>query len=642
MALLDLLGISKQYESRVIFEDVDFFINKNDKIAIIGQNGCGKSTLMKILNNSLDPDSGRRICQNNISIQMLLQVPIFDEKLTVRQSIQNELSEILHVKNEYENVSLKLQNDFENEQLLKLHQELSLYLDSHDAWNLDDKINRVISEFSLKEFENTPILNLSGGEQRRVALASLLLKKPDILLLDEPTNHLDVYMVEFLENMLLKGNFTLVFISHDRYFIDKIATRSIEIDNQKITNFNGGYIDYLNAKEQMLSSLAKTHETLLKHLKAEEEWLRKGVKARLKRNEGRKQRLEELRVKAKQNPSNINKIKLQLQRAKKHFNQEKSVNRQKMLFEIQNISKKLGSKILIENFSARILQQDKIAIVGKNGSGKSTLLQILLGNLNADSGLVKKGIISIGYFDQQRAMLDDDKTLIETFCPNGGDRIQVRGKNLHVYGYMKSFLFPKEFLDKKIGFLSGGEKNRVALALLFSKSVDCLILDEPTNDLDIATINILEEYLLNYEGAVIFVSHDRYFVDKIAKKLFVFKGSGIIEESYQSYSEFLEDEDEFKQFDSIEITNEQSCVKEKTKPTKLSYKQNELYKKLPLQIQTLENEISKIHECLQNPACYEQKGLSFLSDELKNKEEMLEVLIDEFLELEELVEKLSE
>lgn len=642
MALLDLLGISKQYESRVIFEDVDFFINKNDKIAIIGQNGCGKSTLMKILNNSLDPDSGRRICQNNISIQMLLQVPIFDEKLTVRQSIQNELSEILHVKNEYENVSLKLQNDFENEQLLKLHQELSLYLDSHDAWNLDDKINRVISEFSLKEFENTPILNLSGGEQRRVALASLLLKKPDILLLDEPTNHLDVYMVEFLENMLLKGNFTLVFISHDRYFIDKIATRSIEIDNQKITNFNGGYIDYLNAKEQMLSSLAKTHETLLKHLKAEEEWLRKGVKARLKRNEGRKQRLEELRVKAKQNPSNINKIKLQLQRAKKHFNQEKSVNRQKMLFEIQNISKKLGSKILIENFSARILQQDKIAIVGKNGSGKSTLLQILLGNLNADSGLVKKGIISIGYFDQQRAMLDDDKTLIETFCPNGGDRIQVRGKNLHVYGYMKSFLFPKEFLDKKIGFLSGGEKNRVALALLFSKSVDCLILDEPTNDLDIATINILEEYLLNYEGAVIFVSHDRYFVDKIAKKLFVFKGNGIIEESYQSYSEFLEDEDEFKQFDSIEITNEQSCVKEKTKPTKLSYKQNELYKKLPLQIQTLENEISKIHECLQNPACYEQKGLSFLSDELKNKEEMLEVLIDEFLELEELVEKLSE
>ncbi len=646
MALLDLLGVSKQFDVKKILDEVDFFVQNGDRIAIIGQNGCGKSTLMKIINNSLEADSGRRIVSENLQIQMLSQVPKFDDNLSVKKAIEHELSEILQAKKEYEQNTLKLSKDYENRTLLQKNEELSNFLDLKDGWNLDDKINRIMQEFSLLEYQNSLICSLSGGEQRRVALASLLLKKPDILLLDEPTNHLDVYMVSFLEELLLKGNFTLVFISHDRYFIDRIATKSVEIDNYKLRVYKGGYAYYLQKKEEILSSLAKSHESLLKHLKSEEEWLRRGVKARLKRNEGRKERLMKLREQAKKNPSIINKVKLELQRAKKNFMQEKSVNRQKMLFEIKNLSKSLGNKKLIENFNYRILQMDKIAIVGKNGSGKSTLLHLLLGSLKQDRGVIKKGDISIGYFDQNRAMLDDDKTLIETFCPNGGDRVEVRGKNMHVYGYMKSFLFPKEFLDKKIGLLSGGEKNRVALALLFSKNVECLILDEPTNDLDIQTINILEEYLLNFDGAVIFVSHDRYFVDKIAKKLLVFKGNGVIEESFESYSEFLETEQELKELENFQIENiepidAQTNIKEKTKATKLSYKEKNLYEKLPLQIEELENDIQSITKCLEDPACYEQKGLIALSEELQSKKNELEILIEQYLEIEEKIEEFN-
>lgn len=643
MALLDLLGVSKQFQTNTILKEVDFFINKNERIAIIGKNGSGKSTLMKIIDGSLEPDMGRRVVPQGLKVEMLAQVPKFDESLNVKEAIRHELEEILEIQKEYEINATRLSEDYENKELLEKQESLGAYLDAHDAWNLDDKIERVMSEFSLKEYEDNNITLLSGGEQRRVALAGLLLKKPDILLLDEPTNHLDVYMVSFLENMLLNGHFTLVFISHDRYFIDAIATKSVEIENATLREFEGGYAKYLSAKELLLSSMQKTHETLLKHLKSEEEWLRRGVKARLKRNEGRKKRLLELREQAKKNPGAINRIRVELERAGHNFNQTASVNRQKMLFEIKNLSKKLGAKNLIENFNTRILQKDRIGIVGKNGSGKSTFLHLLLGSLTPDSGTIKTGDIKIGYFDQNRKMLDDEKSLIETFCPNGGDRVDVRGKNYHVYGYLKNFLFPKEYLDKKIGFLSGGEKNRVALALLFSKKVDCLILDEPTNDLDIPTINILEEYIESFSGAVLFVSHDRYFVDKIAKKLFVFMGNGVVGENYQSYSEFLENEDEMDEISKMEVSlvKDDEVIKVKTKPTKLSYKEQQDYENLPIKIEKLEEKIQKIKECLEDPKCYEAKGLQVLSDELMENEERLEVLVEKYLEIEEKLESFS-
>lgn len=643
---MDLLEVSKAYEAQSILSEVDFSINEGERICIIGKNGGGKSTLMKIINGTLEFDDGRRIIQNGITVEMLSQTPTFEPNILVKDAIENELHELKNAKIQYDAVLTALAEDFENKELLKEQEELTNFLDTHNAWNLDDKIEQVLVKFSLKEFENSPVNLLSGGEQRRVTLAGLILKKPDILLLDEPTNHLDVYMVEFLEEMLLKEAFTLVFISHDRYFIDTIATRSIEIDNCKLRSFDGGYANYLKAKELLLKNMQKQHENLLKHLKSEEEWLNRGVKARLKRDEGRKKRVLQMREDAKKNPSAIRKMRLELEREQKNFNQEKSVNKQKMLFEMYDIHKKLGNKELITSFSGRILQKDRIAIVGKNGAGKSTLLKIFLGDLDIDSGVFKKGDFRIGYFDQQRTSLHDDKNLIETFCPNGGDRVDVRGRNMHVYGYLKNFLFPKEDLDKKVGVLSGGEKNRVALALLFTKQVDCLILDEPTNDLDIPTINILEEYLQSFQGAVIFVSHDRYFVDKIAKKLYIFKGDGVIEESYQSYSDYLAIEKELDQINAYESSFASNNQEKTRKPPqnrslKLSYKEKKEYEDLPAQIETLEEEIDEIKQCLTNPECYEQYGLSTLSEKLQSKETKLEPLIEKFLELEEKVEEIE-
>ena len=645
MALVDLLEVDKQFESQIIFQGINFHIDEYERIVIVGRNGSGKSTLMKIVSGDIEPDAGKRIVRQGLKIEMLAQQPVFEAGLTVRDAIENELTEIQEAKKRYEELSTLLAEDFENKALLEEHAQLTAFLDFHNAWNLDDKIERILKEFDLKAYEDRPVNLLSGGEQRRVALASLLLKKPDILLLDEPTNHLDVYMVEFLEELLLKEKFTLLLISHDRYFIDRIATRTVEIDDHKLRSFKGGYESYLQQKEALLHAMHKEHENLLKLLKAEEEWLRRGVKARLKRNEGRKKRVLEMREQAKKNPAMIRKIKLELEREKHHFNREDGVSRKKVLFEIEHLEKRLGDKLLIHNFSNRILQKDRIAIVGKNGSGKSTLLKLLLGREKPDGGIIKRGDFTIGYFDQHREMLDDDKNLIETFCPFGGDRVDVQGKNMHVYGYLKNFLFPKEYLDKKIGVLSGGEKNRVALALLFTKKVDCLILDEPTNDLDIPTINILEEYLLNFPGALIFVSHDRYFVDKIAKKLFIFKGHGIVEESYQPYSEFLAIEKELKNLEQfeheIEIEKEQPKTEPKKRKKKLSYNEKRELEALPEEIEILENRIAEINACLADPACYQEKGIQNLTDELNELEVEYNLKADRYLELLELQEELE-
>ncbi len=644
MVILDLIEISKNYEAQKILCEVDFHLEEGERVAIIGQNGGGKSTLLNIINGTLEMDDGRRVINNSVKIDMLQQTPVFDENLVVKDAIENELQELKDKKRRFEEVSNLLSNDFKNRELLKEQEELSLYLDAHNAWNIDDKIERILQEFDLKKYEDRPMGMLSGGEQRRVALASLLLKKPDILLLDEPTNHLDVYMVEFLEELLLKERFTLVLISHDRYFINSLATKIIEIDECKLRSFKGGYSDYLKAKEELLKSIQKSHQNLLKLLKSEEEWLSRGVKARLKRNEGRKKRVLELREQAKKNPSAIRKMQLQLQREQKNFNQTENVNRKKMLFEVENISITLGGKLLLKDFSVRILQQDKIAIVGKNGTGKSTLLKLLLDKIKPSKGAIKRGDFKIGYFDQDRSSLDDDKTLIETFCPNGGDRVDVRGKNMHVFGYLKNFLFPKEHLDKKIGVLSGGEKSRVALALLFTKEYDCLILDEPTNDLDIPTINILEEYLMSFQGALIFVSHDRYFVDKIAKKLFILKGNGVVEESHSMYSEYLDIEKEITQLEEFDkkLKNEEKEIKKRSKKqTKLSYKENKILQEYPKKIEVLENEIKDLNECLSNPECYKDKKLDDLYQTLKDKEDDLEKLLEVYFKVEEKKETLE-
>ncbi|WP_107965583.1 ribosomal protection-like ABC-F family protein [Campylobacter concisus] len=643
MALIDLIDVSKKFGANEILNGVNFSINENEKIAIIGKNGSGKSTLMKIISGEVVADSGRRIVQSLISVEMLAQNPNFNATFSVRDALNNELKEIFDAISEYEKSGALLANDPENREILKEQERLLKFIEAKDGWNIEHKIERILQEFKLKEYENRPICSLSGGEIRRVALGALILKKPDVLLLDEPTNHLDVYMVKFLEDMLKSSNQSIVFISHDRYFIDALATRCVEVEDANLKNFEGGYANYLTKKEEILASLAKSHETLLKQLKAEEEWLRRGVKARLKRNEGRKERVLAMREEAKKNPGVIRRVRLELERASKNFNQVQSQNRKKMLFEFKNLSKSIDGKVLFEKFDARVLQGERIAIVGRNGSGKSTLLKILLGLEKPSSGEIKRGEVSIGYFDQARNVLDDDKSLIETFCPNGGDHVLVRGQNMHVYGYLKNFLFPKEFLDKKIGVLSGGEKNRVALAMLFTKTYDVLVLDEPTNDLDIATINILEDYLQSFEGAILLVSHDRYFVDKMANKLWAFEGTKI-NVLHEEYSVYLELEDEMKELDKFEkeLANSQNEAKQKSKTSaKLSYKQTQILNTYPDKISALEARVAELNEGLSDPKIYQEVGLIKLYEELESAKAELESLENEYFEVLEIAEELE-
>jgi ATP-binding cassette subfamily F protein uup len=417
----------------------------------------------------------------------------------------------------------------------------------------------------------------------------------------------------------------------------------IEIEDGNLRKFNGGYSKYLEQKQKLLEDMQKDHNNLVRELRAEAHWMQHGVTARRKRNVLRKDNYFALKDKVKSNPARIRKMSLELQREAKSFNDGDTLNKKKMLFELDDIQMSLGDKLLIKSFTTRILQKDTIAIVGPNGSGKSTLLKLFLERLKIDKGSFKKGDFKIGYFDQQREMLDDDKTIMHIFCPNGGDRVILNdGRNLHLFGYLKNFLFPKEYLDKKIGALSGGEKNRIALALLFTQEVDCLIMDEPTNDLDIPTINILEEYLRSFQGALIFVSHDRYFVDKIAKKLFIFKGDGRIEESFIPYSEYLSCEKDIKDLSTLEKQLKtkpiiQKDIKPTKKITKLTYNDQREYDNLPKEIEELESKIAELEKCIMDPECYNQKGLIEVSDELNKINKIYETKVERFLELDELV-----
>ncbi|WP_457602737.1 ribosomal protection-like ABC-F family protein [Nitratifractor sp.] len=647
MAYIDLYDIHKNYDVKQIFSGMEFHLEPGERVAVVGPNGCGKSTLLKIAAGLEDPDEGKRVIDRSVEFGMLSQQPRFEAGLSTRQAIEEQLTELKEAQKRYQALSEAIADRPEDKALLQEHAEVAAYLDHHNAWNLDAKIERVLQEFQLKAYEDRLVATLSGGEQRRVALAGLILRRPDVLMLDEPTNHLDVYMVEFLEEVLLKEKFTLLFISHDRYFIDRIATRIVEVEKHKLVSYKGGYQSYLEQKERRLAALQKEHENLLRLLKKEEEWLSRGVQARQTRNQGRKARVFELREKAKENPSLIRKLRVELEREKRSWKGEKAMAKKKVLFEVEDLSYSIAGRELIRNFSTRILQRDKLAIVGPNGSGKSTLLKLLLGRLQPDRGTIKRGVdISVGYFDQHREMLKDDATLIETFCPDGGDRVQVMGRNMHVFGYLKSFLFPKEYLDKRVGQLSGGEKNRVALALLFTKHYDCLILDEPTNDLDIQTINILEEKLIAYQGSVLFVSHDRYFVDKIAQKLFILRGDGTVEESHQSYTEYLEIEKEIGQLEKMEKEIEEApkveaIRKEHKRTLKLSYKEQRDLDLLPDKIEALEKKLDALNACLADPECYNQKGLSTISEELAATELEYEEASDRYLELLEKVEAME-
>ncbi|WP_395148934.1 ribosomal protection-like ABC-F family protein [uncultured Helicobacter sp.] len=645
MTLCSLLNASKYYEHTPILESINFSISSRERVAVIGKNGSGKSTLLKLIEGSIELDSGERVIPKNLKILSLAQDPKFPQTASVEDVIADSLGSLREAHERLQILSANIdsmphtasEHNPSLQALLDEYAQVSSFIDEHNGWDLQSRVNEVLERFGLMEFRHRLAVSLSGGEQKRVALCQILLESVDLLILDEPTNHLDVEMVSFLEKFIQDSTFSMVFVSHDRYFIENVATRIIEVENAKLTGFEGGYSSYLHKKEEMYRALTNAHENLLKLLKSEEEWLRRGVKARLKRNEGRKKRILELREEAKKNPSVIRKMKLELEREYKRFNASEGKNTKKCLFEIENLSKNLGDKVLIAHLNLRILAGEKIGVVGKNGSGKSTLLKLLLGEIAPSSGVIKTGAIRIGYFDQHLAMLDDSKDLLETFCPNGGNMVNVRGKHIHVYGYLKNFLFPKEFLDKKIGFLSGGEKKRVALALLFTQEVDVLILDEPTNDLDINTMTIIEEYLAHFNGSVIFVSHDRYFVDKLASKLLIFEGDGVVNVAFVSYSEYLDTKLELSELESLDKSVEQEKLKiQKPKtPLKLSYKEKLALDSLPQEIEELEGRIALLESDLTNPEKYQSIGITAIANALENLKVELDMKLEQYFALEQ-------
>lgn len=631
MSLVQVINASKKFANKTVLDNVSLSLNEGDKVAIIGKNGEGKSTLLKAIYGSLALDFGTINIKNTASITMLTQDINFDLNLSVQEALRLYLDDIFQALKEYKSLNLELSKKENDTSLLKELQRLSDFLESKEAWDIEYKIKRILQEFKLYDRANDALGSLSGGELRRLALCAILLKKPDIMLLDEPTNHLDVYMSAFLEEMLKKSKSCILFISHDRYFIDKIASACLELEQGKLSFFDGNYSLYLSKKLQILAALNKAHENMLKLLKREEEWLSRGVKARLKRNEGRKERLLKMRQELKTNPAKISQLKVELMRANNSYKERPDTNRKKMLFELKNASKSIANKVLFKDFSTRILQGERIAVVGKNGCGKSSFLKILMGELNLDTGELKRGDFKIAYFEQSKRNLDPKLSILELFCPNGGDTVNINGKNMHVYGYLKKFLFPKEFLEQKIGFLSGGEKTRLALALLFSQVYDILVLDEPTNDLDIATINILEDYLISYEGAILLVSHDRYFVDKIATKLYAFENERI-EIYHTSYTQYLENELDFAELKEYVKDSSEQNFKQKNN-VKLSYKENLILNQNPELIKELESKIKDLNELLYNPQNYENVNLQESYNELQKLQDEVARLEEEYFEV---------
>ncbi|PAF50122.1 ABC transporter ATP-binding protein [Helicobacter sp. 13S00401-1] len=649
--LLSLQTASKRFGLKNIFDKINLTINENERIFLIGKNGSGKSTLLKVINGELELDSGKRILKQGLDILMLNQESNFSATQTVSEVLKDSMRELLDAHLRLSEIT-KDANFHNDKALSEEYNHIHNLLDRQDAWDLESKVSELIRHFNLESLKDRLVISLSGGEQKRVSLACVLLKGADLLILDEPTNHLDVEMLSFLESMLVRLKCSMLIISHDRYFIDKVATNIIELDNAKLTSFKGNYEDYLQAKQTMLDNLNKEHLALKKILKSEEEWLRAGVKARLKRNEGRKQRVLELRDKVKKMPSLAKSMMLSL---------ESNVsappkNSKKMLFELDDVNLKVGEKTLISNLNIRITQGGRLGIVGRNGSGKTSLLRMLLTGKDYEGNKVKGlkiGDFKIGYYEQHKNTLDLKKTILETFCPNGGDRVQVNGKDMHVYGYLKSFLFDKDLLTQSLDTLSGGEKTRVALALLLAQEYDCLILDEPTNDLDIATINILERFLSELSCALIFVSHDRYFNDKLAERLLVLEDDGYFITS-ASYTEVLEHKNMILEAKALEAKTDSKNIESKsmdfksedfkhTKPNeeakkpKLSYKINLEYERLPSEIAELEVFVKELERRLGDPKEYQKYGIDALSKELAYNKELLDSKLIRYFEIEDMM-----
>lgn len=591
MPLLTLEKASLAFGHVALLDRVQLVLEPNERIGLIGRNGTGKSSLLKVLANTQKLDDGLRWQQPDLKLVYVPQEPEFNPEQTIFEAIADGMGATRQLLLAYHHLSHQLaEMPVPDDQILHQLHELQTQLEAHDGWRLESRIEATISRLNFNP--EAQIKTLSGGMRKRVALARALVVEPEVLLLDEPTNHLDIQAIEWLEELLIGFKGSIIFITHDRRFLNRIATRILELDRGILTSFEGNFTDYQRKKVELLQIESQQQAKFDKFLAEEEVWIRKGVEARRTRNEGRVRRLESLRRERALRRDRIGQV---------NFNLELGERSGQLVAELNHISQKFGDKNIIQDFSCRILRGDKIGLIGPNGIGKSTLLKLILGALEPEAGQIRRGTkISIAYFDQLREQLDPEKNLIDSINP-GSDFVEINGQRRHTISYLEEFLFPPARSRSPVKSLSGGERNRLLLARLFTQPANVLVLDEPTNDLDIDTLELLENLLQEYTGTILLVSHDREFLDSVVTQSIVFLGEGKLVENAGGYEDWVRVRETFQTTTKTspkaqELTKEnaakqnQDRKKNNKNTNKLSYKEERELDQIPLEIEKLENE----------------------------------------------------
>ena len=639
VALISLTNGYLSFSDAPLLDHAELHIEPNERVCLVGRNGAGKSTLLKIIAGDMIMDDGKVQYEKDLVVSRLEQDPPRNAQGNVFDYVAEGVGHLTDLLKEYHHISMQLEENY-SDQILSQLEQVQAKLEHADGWRFENKINEVLLKLGLNP--NTKLAALSGGWLRKAALARALVCDPDVLLLDEPTNHLDVEAIEWLENFLLDFQGSIVFISHDRSFIRKMATRIVDLDRGQLVSYPGNYDLYLTTKEENLRVEALQNELFDKRLAQEEVWIRQGIKARRTRNEGRVRALKAMREERRQRRDVMGTAKLQL---------DTSSRSGKIVFEMENVSYEVAGKSLLNDFSTTILRGDKIALVGANGCGKTTFIKLLLGEIQPTAGKIRCGTkLEIAYFDQYRADLDPEKTVMDNVA-DGKQDIEVNGVKRHVLGYLQDFLFPPKRAMTPVKALSGGERNRLLLAKLLLKPNNLLILDEPTNDLDVETLELLEELLTDYQGTLLIVSHDRQFIDNTATECYLFEGEGRLNkyvggffDAKQQQANFwaTKNAEELAKAKKAEPVKEESVVKNdrtsKPKSIKLSYKEQRELEQLPQLLEELEAKITVLQTEIGDPAFFQQPHdvtdakLKALSD----AESELEIA---FLRWEELEEK---
>ncbi|MEI5638560.1 MULTISPECIES: ATP-binding cassette ATPase Uup [unclassified Pseudoalteromonas] len=634
---MDLIRIAKAqlaFGSHPILDNADAVIESGERVCIVGRNGAGKSTLLKVLDGQVQLDDGEINRVGSLKVSRLEQDPPKGAHGSVFDYVANGLPEAAELLIEFHDISEQLQNN-QSDKLMAQLERLTQRLEAEDAWRFESRIKQVLSQLQLEA--NMRLESLSGGWLRKVALAKALVSDPDLLLLDEPTNHLDMQSVIWLEQFLKEFKGGIVFISHDRAFIRAMATRILDLDRGKLVSYPGNYAQYLEQKAHDLKVEEQQNALFDKKLAEEEAWIRQGIKARRTRNEGRVRALKALRNERKQRIE---------QQGKTDFNIETADRSGKLVFEAQQLNKAFGDKQIVKDFSTIVMRGDRIGLVGPNGAGKTTLLKLMFGDIAADAGKVKQGVnLEVAYFDQYREKLDEEATVQDNVA-EGKQEVMMGGRSRHVLGYLQDFLFPPARARTPVKALSGGEKNRLLLAKLFLKPSNIIVLDEPTNDLDIETLELLEEILNQYQGTVLIVSHDREFIDNTCGAVWAFEGNGQVTEIIGGYSDFeryQQKRDAQRKEAEKAHQQKQTPVTAKKSPAsgrsnKLSYKLKLELESLPSKVEELEEAVSKQQELVSDPDFFKQDQETTHSalNHLAELESNLEAAFERWEELEAL------